>query len=92
MKRIISVFCLLTVFYLLIFSTYANAQTVSVIYSSYSNGGYFYKNTYKEPFNNAGLKCEEYEKLITYSDLIYKAIKGKKTIIINNEEEFKDLL
>ena len=44
MKRIISVFCLLAVFYLLIFSTYANAQTVSVIYSAYSNGGYYYKN------------------------------------------------
>lgn len=39
-------------------------------------------------------KCEEYEKLINYEDMIYKAVKEKNTIVIRNEEkeEFKDLL
>ena len=39
-------------------------------------------------------KCEEYEKLIDYKEMIYNAIKNKKTIIINNKEEleYKDLL
>ncbi len=39
-------------------------------------------------------KCEEYEKLINYEDMIYNAIKNKKTVTINSEDEdeFKDLL
>ncbi len=39
-------------------------------------------------------KCLEYEKLINYEDMIYNAIKNKKTITIthNIEEEFQDLL
>jgi len=39
-------------------------------------------------------KCVEYEKLINYEDMIYKAIKNKTTIKINTEEkmEFEDLL
>ena len=38
--------------------------------------------------------CEEYEKLIAYEDMIYRAVKNKKTIRISNEEdlEYKDLL
>jgi len=39
-------------------------------------------------------KCEEYEKLINYEDMIYRAVKNKKTIVIKSEEdnEFQDLL
>ncbi len=39
-------------------------------------------------------KCEEYESLIPYKDLIYNAIKNHKTITIKGEEEleFQDLL
>jgi len=39
-------------------------------------------------------KCEEYEKLINYEDMIYRAVKSKNTITIKveEEEEFKDLL
>ena len=39
-------------------------------------------------------KCEEYEKLINYEDMIYRAVKNKQTIkITNNEElEYSDLL
>ena len=40
-------------------------------------------------------KCREYEKLIPYKDLIYKAVKTHETITIEDQEEeneFKDLL
>lgn len=39
-------------------------------------------------------KCEEYEKLINYEDMIYKAVKNKTTIKITSEEEleYQDLL
>jgi len=39
-------------------------------------------------------KCEEYEKLIDYEEMIYKAVKNKNTIKINFEEEleYQDLL
>ena len=39
-------------------------------------------------------KCVEYEKLINYEDMIYKAIKDHKVVILNNksDNEFKDLL
>jgi len=39
-------------------------------------------------------KCEEYEKLIDYEDMIYRAIKTKDTITIKAEEEleYQDLL
>lgn len=39
-------------------------------------------------------KCEEYEKLINYEEMIYKAIKNKNTILIKyeNELEYQDLL
>lgn len=40
-------------------------------------------------------KCREYEKLIPYKDLIYKAVKTHETITIEaqeEEKEFKDLL
>lgn len=38
-------------------------------------------------------KCQEYEKLIPYEELIYQAVKNKTTILIkNNDEEYKDLL
>jgi len=39
-------------------------------------------------------KCEEYEKLINYDDMIYRAVKNKTTLVIKNEEEkeFEDLL
>lgn len=39
-------------------------------------------------------KCEEYEKLITYEDLIYKAIKNQEIIKVKVKEEnnFEDLL
>ena len=39
-------------------------------------------------------KCEEYEKLINYEDMIYKAVKEHEVININAEEDntYKDLL
>ena len=39
-------------------------------------------------------KCEEYEKLINYEDMIYKAVKTKNTIKITSKEEleYSDLL
>ncbi len=39
-------------------------------------------------------KCEEYEKLINYEEMIYKAVKNKETITVTNaiEEEYKSLL
>ena len=39
-------------------------------------------------------KCLEYEKLINYKDMIYKAVKNKNTIKISSKEEleFEDLL
>ena len=39
-------------------------------------------------------KCHEYESLIDYENLIYKAVKNDEIIVIKNEEEleFKDLL
>jgi len=39
-------------------------------------------------------KCEEYEKLINYEDMIYRAIKNKTTIKITNEDnlDYQDLL
>lgn len=39
-------------------------------------------------------RCDEYEKLINYEDMIYRVVKEKKTITIKNEkeEEFTDLL
>ena len=38
-------------------------------------------------------KCEEYEKLINYEDMIYNAVKNHEIIHINeNDNEFKDLL
>ncbi len=39
-------------------------------------------------------KCYEYEKLIPYEDMIYKAVKSKQTITISSldNREFKDLL
>lgn len=39
-------------------------------------------------------KCEEYEKLINYEDMIYRAVKTKNTITIKNIEEleYQDLL
>jgi len=39
-------------------------------------------------------KCLEYEKLINYEDMIYKAVKNKNTIKISSKEEleFEDLL
>ncbi len=38
-------------------------------------------------------KCFEYEQKIPYEDMIYRAIKNRKTILIkSNDQEFKDLL
>ena len=38
-------------------------------------------------------KCLEYERLISYEDMIYNAIKNKTTIVIKaNDEEYKSLL
>ena len=37
-------------------------------------------------------KCEEYENLIPYKELIYNAVKTKKTIVIKDTFEYKDLL
>ena len=39
-------------------------------------------------------KCAEYEKLINYEDMIYRAIKNKNTITISSTEalDFSDLL
>jgi len=40
------------------------------------------------------LKCNEYEKLIDYEDMIYRAIKNKNTIKLTNKDilEYQDLL
>ena len=39
-------------------------------------------------------KCEEYEKLINYEDMIYRAVKTKNTVTLKNVEEleYQDLL
>ncbi len=39
-------------------------------------------------------KCEEYEKLIPYEDMIFETVKNKKTIIItvDDKDDYKDLL
>jgi thiamine biosynthesis protein ThiI len=39
------------------------------------------------------IKCEEYEKLINYEDMIYKAVKEQKIVILNNNtNEYEDIL
>ena len=44
--------------------------------------------------NPSALLCREYEKLIPYEELIYRAIKKHEVIIINQEEknEYDDIL
>ena len=37
-------------------------------------------------------KCEEYEKLIDYENLIYEAVKNHDVIKVNNENKYTDLL
>ncbi|MBQ7256351.1 MAG: hypothetical protein IJS60_01485 [Abditibacteriota bacterium] len=55
MKKI---FCLL---FLILFAVGVNAQNVSVIYSSFRDGNYSYKDKYKDKFNADGLICNEFE-------------------------------
>ncbi|MBQ7256412.1 MAG: hypothetical protein IJS60_01795 [Abditibacteriota bacterium] len=64
MKKLIFTISLILIAILIITFTATNtsySQSVSVIYSSFQNGNYKYKNAYKESFIASGLTCEEYE-------------------------------
>ena len=61
MKKSKILLVLLVLLFVMIYPYVVNAQTVSVIYSSFNNGVYNYKDIYKNSFNQAGLTCEEYE-------------------------------